>query len=174
MGYPRAGAPYPRSVGEFQSWFPTDADCLDYLEWLRWPDGFVCPSRGAEGGWRLGDGRFMCAACGARSTVTAGTIFDRTVWFTACWLFATGKDGISARIGSVPHLAVGHEPVRVTIHDALGQTVRTLVSQEQGSGAYRVEWDGRDEQGRSLATGAYSPRLLAGDAAQYQRMMLIK
>jgi transposase-like protein len=33
--------------------------------------------------------------------VTAGTIFDRTrtpltVWFTACWLFATGKDGISA------------------------------------------------------------------------------
>ncbi|MCA1702909.1 MAG: transposase, partial [Actinobacteria bacterium] len=25
------------------SWFPTDADCLDYLEWLRWPDGFVCP-----------------------------------------------------------------------------------------------------------------------------------
>jgi transposase-like protein len=33
--------------------------------------------------------------------VTAGTIFDRTrtpltVWFTACWLFASGKDGISA------------------------------------------------------------------------------
>ena len=33
--------------------------------------------------------------------MTAGTIFDRTrtpltVWFTACWLFATGKDGISA------------------------------------------------------------------------------
>ena len=33
--------------------------------------------------------------------MTAGTIFDRTrtpltVWFTACWLFATAKDGISA------------------------------------------------------------------------------
>jgi hypothetical protein len=36
---------YPKSLGEFQAWFPTDADCLDYLEWLRWPDGFVCPSR---------------------------------------------------------------------------------------------------------------------------------
>ena len=42
------------------------------------------------------------AACGSRTSVTAGTIFDRTrtpltVWFTACcWLFATGKDGISA------------------------------------------------------------------------------
>ncbi|MDP2326268.1 MAG: IS1595 family transposase, partial [Gammaproteobacteria bacterium] len=43
----------------------------------------------------------MCSGCGGRTSVTAGTIFDRTrtpltVWFTACWLFATGKDGISA------------------------------------------------------------------------------
>jgi transposase-like protein len=43
----------------------------------------------------------MCCGCGDRTSVTAGTIFDRTrtpltVWFTACWLFATGKDGISA------------------------------------------------------------------------------
>jgi len=43
----------------------------------------------------------MCAACSYRTSVTAETIFDRTrtpltVWFTACWLFATAKDGISA------------------------------------------------------------------------------
>ena len=97
----RAGKQYPRSVGEFQAWFPTDADCSDYLEWLRWPNGFVCPSCAHDGGWRLGDGRFMCQGCGGRTSVTAGTIFDRTrtpltVWFTACWLFASGKDGISA------------------------------------------------------------------------------
>ncbi len=36
MAYPRAGKHYPGSVGEFQAWFRTDADCLDYLEWLRW------------------------------------------------------------------------------------------------------------------------------------------
>ena len=39
----RGGVLYPRSLGEFQSWFATDGDCLDYLERLRWPDGFVCP-----------------------------------------------------------------------------------------------------------------------------------
>jgi transposase-like protein len=88
-------------VGEFQAWFRTDADCLDYLEWLRWPGGFACSGCGDHRGWRLGDGRFMCSACSGRTSVTAGTIFDRTrtpltVWFTACWLFATGKDGISA------------------------------------------------------------------------------
>ena len=92
---------YPRSLGEFQAWFSTDAACLDYLEWLRWSRGFVCSHCGQVNGWRLGDGRFMCTVCGHRTSVTAGTIFDRTrtplsVWFTACWLFATAKDGTSA------------------------------------------------------------------------------
>jgi hypothetical protein len=88
-------------MGEFQAWFRSDADCRDYLEWLRWPSGFVCPVCEQSEYWRLGDGRLMCGACGSRTSATAGTIFDRTrtpltVWFMACWLFATGKDGISA------------------------------------------------------------------------------
>jgi transposase-like protein len=98
---PLAGAHYPRSIGEFQAWFSKDADCRDYLAWLRWPEGFVCPECGGARAWELADGRYECPACGERSSVTAGTIFDRTrtpltVWFTACWLFATQKDGISA------------------------------------------------------------------------------
>jgi hypothetical protein len=56
-----------------------------------WPGSWLAP----------GDGRFMCAGCGGRTSVTAGTVFDRTrtpltVWFNACWLFATSKDGVSA------------------------------------------------------------------------------
>ena len=102
MEQPRVGTHYPRSPGEFQAWFRTDADCLDYLDWVRWPGGFTCPSCGHAGGWRLGDGRYECAGCHGRTSVTAGTIFDRTrtpltVWFTACWLFATQKDGVSAQ-----------------------------------------------------------------------------
>ena len=101
MGHPRAGTHYPGSVGAFKAWFRTDADCSDYLEWLRWPNGFECPGCGHCGGWRLGDSRYECSECGDRSSVTAGTIFDRTrtpltVWFAACWHFVSGKDGISA------------------------------------------------------------------------------
>jgi len=101
MARPRAGVDYPKSFGEMQAWFRTDADCLDYLAWLRWPVGFVCPSCGHAGGWQLADGRFECSRCHARTSITAGTIFDRTrtpltVWFNACWLFASGKDGIAA------------------------------------------------------------------------------
>ena len=101
MATPRAGIDYPRSVGEFGSWFRTDEDCLDYLAWLRWPEGFSCPDCGHTRGWGLGDGRIRCAGCNHRTSVTAGTIFDRTrtpltVWFNASWMFATQKDGISA------------------------------------------------------------------------------
>jgi hypothetical protein len=50
---PRAAPHYPRSTGEFQAWFRTDADCLDYLEWLRRPAGSSCPDCGQGDGWRL-------------------------------------------------------------------------------------------------------------------------
>ena len=103
MERPRAGKHYPRSVGEFQAWFRTDADCLDYLEWLRWPAGFICPACGHGAHWYLRDRRIMCATCGDRTSVTAGTIFERTrtpltVWFTAGWLFATGKRAVSTTL----------------------------------------------------------------------------
>ena len=95
------GKHFPTTYGEFGAWFRTDADCLDYLDWVRWPDGFVCPDCGAVGGRRLSDGRYECPDCGGRTSATAGTVFDRTrtpltVWFHACWMFATQKDGISA------------------------------------------------------------------------------
>jgi len=98
---PRVELFYPASDREFSAWFSTDAGCLDYLEWLRWPEGFVCLSCQHGGGWRLSDGRFMCAACAARTSVTAGTMFDRTriplsVWFVGFWLVANDPDGVSA------------------------------------------------------------------------------
>ncbi len=97
----RGGLDYPRSLGEFQAWFATDADCLDYLAWLRWPGGFVCPRCGRVGGWQVADGSWKCAGCKRQTAITAGTLFDRrrtplTVWFQACWEFATAKDGVSA------------------------------------------------------------------------------
>ena len=102
MSDPKAGLHYPKETADFLAWFRYDVDCRDYLDWLRWPDGFVCTVDDCNGGgWRLGDGRYMCTVCGARTSVTAGTIFDKTrtpltVWFHAAWMFATQKDGISA------------------------------------------------------------------------------
>lgn len=100
-----AGEHYPRDLVEFSAWFPDDEACLDYLAWLRWGDfGFVCPHCGSVAhGWRRADGRsYDCGACGKRSSVTAGTIFEKTrvpltVWFRAAWEMTARPQGVSAR-----------------------------------------------------------------------------
>lgn len=99
---PVGGVDYPRDYREFRDWFPDDAACLEYLEGLRWPEGFVCPECGGRGGWRISQRRlWMCPACARKTSVTAGTIFHRShtsiaTWFAAAWFVTTSKNGISA------------------------------------------------------------------------------
>jgi len=108
-----AGRDYPHSYGDLLSWFPDDRACLDYLDWLRWPDGFSCPHCAEVVGWRLGDGRWSCGGCARRVSATAGTIFHGTrtpltVWFAAAWHLTSQKDGISA-LGLKRELGIGSE-----------------------------------------------------------------
>jgi transposase-like protein len=99
---PKGGVDYPRTFQEFRDWFPDDAACIDYLEQLRWPDGFVCPVCDGDEGWRIRQRRmWMCAGCGRKSSVTAGTIFHRShtpisTWFAAAWFVTSSKNGVSA------------------------------------------------------------------------------
>lgn len=166
MDYPRPGKHYPRSIGEFQAWFRTDADCSDYLEWLRWPTGFVCPACGHSEGWRLGDARFKCAGCGGRTSVTAGTIFDRTrtpltVRFNACWLFASGKDGISAlslkrtlEIGSYQTVwAMLHRLRSVLVRPGRERLTGIVEVDETYIGGYEAGLPGSRAKGKKVLTG---------------------
>ena len=110
---PRAGVDYPGSYAALRAWFPTDAAGLDYLDWLRWPDGFRCPLCRGTKAWKLPDGRWSCGVCGRRVSATAGTIFHGTrtpltVWFAAAWLMVSQKQGISA-LGLKRTLGIGSE-----------------------------------------------------------------
>jgi len=112
-GSPRAGVDYPGSYADVRAWFPTDAACLDYLDWLRWPDGFLCPVCRATKAWKLPDGRWSCGVCGRRVSATAGTIFHGTrtpltIWFAAAWQMISQKHGISA-LGLKRTLGIGSE-----------------------------------------------------------------
>lgn len=99
---PEAGKDYPRNWNEFLDWFASEEACLTYLERLRWLSGFVCPSCGvAAEPSRSSRARLMCRSCGRQSTVTAGTIFDKTrtplrVWLAAAWYLTNQKQGVSA------------------------------------------------------------------------------
>ena len=97
----RAGRDFPRTYAELRAWFPDDAACLDYLQWLRWPAGVVCPRCTAPTSCLLGDGRAWCEPCRRRVSVTAGTIFHGTrtpltVWFAVAWYMTASKNGVAA------------------------------------------------------------------------------
>ena len=99
---PVAGKDYPRNWNEFLDWFGSEEACLAYLEGLRWPQGFVCPNCGVmAAASRASRGRLLCKDCGHQSTVTAGTIFDKTrtplrVWLAGAWYLTNQKLGVSA------------------------------------------------------------------------------
>jgi hypothetical protein len=100
-GRPRGGVDYPRTYQEFRAWFGTEADCVDYLAGLRWPNGFCCPVCGGDRWWLTAKRSWMCVACGRKTSVTAGTIFHRThtplsTWFAAAWFVTSQKNGVSA------------------------------------------------------------------------------
>lgn len=64
--------------------------------------------------------------------------------------------------------------VEVTVHDASGRRRATLISGEQPQGRYSLEWLGRDETGRRLASGLYFLRLHAGPTAASGRLLLVR
>lgn len=65
--------------------------------------------------------------------------------------------------------------VTLKIFNVLGQEVRTLVNKQQPAGSYSVQWDGKDDLGRQVASGIYIYQLAAGDAFKMtKRMLLLK
>lgn len=94
---------YPNTYRGFVEMFPHKSACEAYLAKLRWPQGFVCPAcKNNEIPWNSSRGRLTCSRCRHRTTISAGTIFDKTrtpltTWFEAAWHVSTAKNGMSAK-----------------------------------------------------------------------------
>ena len=65
-------------------------------------------------------------------------------------------------------------PVSLWIYDIDGRQVRELAGGTMPAGTHVVRWDGRDEVGRHLASGAYLYRLHAGGQIEARKMMLLR
>ena len=64
--------------------------------------------------------------------------------------------------------------VELAIYSISGQHVRTLISSSLPVGYHRLQWDGRNEQGETVASGAYLYQLSAGDFVATRQLMLLK
>jgi hypothetical protein len=66
----------------------------------------------------------------------------------------------------------GH--ARLTVYDLAGARVRTLLDGQRGAGEASVTWDGRDERGAGVRSGAYYYRLEFEGRALTQRLVLMR
>jgi hypothetical protein len=64
--------------------------------------------------------------------------------------------------------------VRLAIYDLRGKLVRGLVDGELPRGSQQAIWNGKDDAGRSVASGSYFARLQAGGELRTERMSLVK
>jgi transposase-like protein len=91
------------SIQEFFERFDTEEACREYLYEKRWSKGFVCSKCGVvdEPFQIVSRHLYQCKHCNHQSSVTAGTIMDKSrtplrKWFLAIYLMSTDKRGCSA------------------------------------------------------------------------------
>jgi len=63
---------------------------------------------------------------------------------------------------------------RLQIHDVHGRLVRTVLDSQLSPGLHDVEWDGRNGEGQTVATGTYFYRLQCADVVQTRRLIVMK
>jgi hypothetical protein len=166
---------FPKSLLEFERRFPDEAACAEWLLEHRWGRGFLCPGCGHDGPWRLGRKvlTLQCKACRRETSVTAGTVMHRShlplkVWFTAAWLVATHRNGMSARqlgrqlgLGSYKSAWLLLGKLRAAMVDPEREPLAGLVEVDESSVPFRDRGaapgrprPGRSHEGKLLLAGA--------------------
>ncbi len=64
--------------------------------------------------------------------------------------------------------------VELAVYNMLGQKVRTVVNDFRLAGTYKINWNGLDQQGRSVPSGIYFVQLLGQDFQVDHKILLIK
>ena len=64
--------------------------------------------------------------------------------------------------------------VDLAVYNARGERIRTLVSTFVPAGRHDVTWQGRHDDGRAAASGAYFVRLIAGEVNDVHKMLLLQ
>ncbi len=64
--------------------------------------------------------------------------------------------------------------VNLKVYNIAGQLVKTLVSGQVSAGLHTIKWDGRDNQGNKVSSGAYVYRLQAGNKDMTKKLVILK
>ena len=88
-------------------------------------------------------------------------------------IFTPNGDGINDRTAIAFRLSqvIGLAPLTVRVYDLAGRFRATLLDDLSGSDSFRLEWDGRDEEGLMVPPGLYVYRVeLKGDVGTFAKI----
>lgn len=94
---------FPKTATEFEARFATEEDCRAYWIAARWGGEPACARCESKRVWTIRDGTtFECAECGHQTSLTSGTVLEKTrkplkMWFRAIFEISTRRTGISAK-----------------------------------------------------------------------------
>jgi transposase-like protein len=94
---------FPKTATAFEARFATEEDCRAYWIEARWGGTPSCARCNSTRVWTIREGTtFECADCGHQTSLTSGTVLEKTrkplkMWFRAIFEISTRRTGISAK-----------------------------------------------------------------------------
>ena len=94
---------FPKTATEFEARFATEDNCRAYLIQARWGGEPACARCESKRVWTIREGTtFECADCGHQTSLTSGTVLEKTrkplkMWFRAIFEISTRRTGISGK-----------------------------------------------------------------------------
>ena len=94
---------FPKTATAFETRFATEEDCRAYWIAARWGGEPSCARCNSTRVWTIREGTtFECADCGHQTSLTSGTLLEKTrkplkMWFRAIFEISTRRTGISAK-----------------------------------------------------------------------------
>ena len=94
---------FPKTATEFEERFATEDDCRAYWIAARWGGTPCCARCQSTRVWTIREGTtFECAGCGHQTSLTSGTLLEKTrkpfkMWFRAVFEISTRRTGISGK-----------------------------------------------------------------------------
>lgn len=94
---------FPKTATAFEARFATEEDCRAYWIEARWGGKPACARCNSTRVWSERDGfLFECAECGHQTSLTSGTLLEKTrkplkMWFRAVFEISARRTGISAK-----------------------------------------------------------------------------
>jgi hypothetical protein len=64
--------------------------------------------------------------------------------------------------------------VSIDLYDIMGRKIRTLVYRKMTAGSYSVQWDGKNNSGRMVASGHYYCRLTADKFESTRNLIVLR